>query len=86
MMEPDQEDYSEPERWGVFGVLMRRVLGPAGAIVVLYASIFALPSLLTSQMPPIDGGDMGRVFLGAIVFFALLAVFLDYREKRKGDE
>lgn len=86
LMMTDEEEptvRSEAERWGVFGYWMRRVIGPAGAVVVFYASVFSLPSLMTSQAPPIDGGDMGRVFLISIAVFAVLAVLLDYREKRK---
>ena len=80
----DEGEEGRPvERMSPFTYLMRRITGPAVAIVVLYASMFALPSLLANQAPPVDGRDLLRVFALAFVGFAVLAVVLDYRAKRK---
>ena len=72
------------ERWGKFGMLMRRVIGPAGAVVVLYASIKALPSLMMSQPPPIDGRDLLNAFVVSLVGFGLILLY--FGDGRKGDD
>lgn len=62
---------------------MRRTIAPAVAIMILYASIRALPSLLMSQTPPIDGSDLLRVFLISLVVFYLFGLYNDHKRKQK---
>lgn len=77
MTEPEDQ---EPERPP--GV-MRRIIGPAAALVVLYASILAFPALLVNQAPPINGDHLFVVFVIGLVFFSALALYFDRRESRK---
>ncbi|MGB6228614.1 MAG: hypothetical protein WBF53_00620 [Litorimonas sp.] len=85
-MSDDEPLPPQPARMGPVAYAMRRVVGPAGAVVVLYASIRALPPLLMNQVPPIDGGDLFNVFAASLVGFGLLAAWLDWRAaKREGE-
>lgn len=65
---------------------LRRVVAPAVAIVILYASIRALPAILVSQAPPIDGGDLIVVFLVSLVIFWGWSVYLDRRHDSEEPE
>lgn len=64
----------------------RRVIAPAVGVMILYASIRALPPLLMNRVPPIDGGDLLLVFLISAVVFFLFGRIYDYRHKRKGPD
>lgn len=64
---------------------LRRTVAPAVAIMILYASIRALPPLLMNRPPPIDGSDLLQVFLISLAAFSLYGLFNDYRANRKGD-
>ncbi|MEM7730569.1 MAG: hypothetical protein AAF311_15100 [Pseudomonadota bacterium] len=63
---------------------LRRTVAPAVAIVILYASIRALPPLLVNQPPPIDGGDLLEVFIISLAVFSLIGLYGDYRRRRAG--
>ncbi|WP_298911652.1 hypothetical protein [uncultured Algimonas sp.] len=66
---------------------LRRTVAPAVAIMILYASIRALPPLLVGQAPPIDGGDLLEVFVISLAVFSVLGLVRDYRGKRgRNDE
>lgn len=64
---------------------LRRTVAPAVAIVILYASIRALPPLLMNRPPPIDGSDLLQVFLISLAVFSLYGLYNDYRANRKGE-
>lgn len=68
--------------------IMRQIVtstvAPAVAIVIFYASIMTLPALLMNRVPPIDGGDLFRVFLLSLIVFSLYAFYNRVRAKRKG--
>lgn len=59
---------------------LRQTVAPAVAMVILYASIRSLPSLLMSQTPPINGEHLLGVFLLSLVVFYLFGLYT----KRKG--
>jgi len=80
--EPQDTDDEET----LFPALLRRIVGPAAAIVVLYASIRALPPLLMNRVPPIDGGDLLAVFVVSLLFFSLLSLYFKHRAKRESPE
>jgi hypothetical protein len=63
---------------------LRRTIAPAVAMVILYASIRSLPSLLMSQTPPINGEHLLGVFLLSVVVFYLFGLYNDRKRKRKG--
>lgn len=63
---------------------LRRTIAPAVGVMILYASIRALPSLLMNRVPPIDGGDLLRVFLISLVVFFLFGLYNDHRRKQRG--
>ncbi|MGJ8559981.1 MAG: hypothetical protein ACSHX3_07065 [Litorimonas sp.] len=65
---------------------LRQTIAPAVAIVILYASIRSLPSLLMSQTPPINGEHLLGVFLLSVVVFYLFGLYNNRRRKRKGSD
>lgn len=84
---PHSDERSESDESVSFGsFLLRRIIGPAAAIVILYASIRALPSLIVNQAPPIDGDDLLLAFVISLVGFTVLALWLDRRAVKKGKD
>ena len=79
-----RSERDEPVSFGSF--LLRRIVGPAAAIVILYASIRALPSLIVNQAPPIDGDDLLFAFVISLVGFTVLALWLGRRAAKKGKD
>lgn len=65
---------------------LRQTIAPAVAMVILYASIRSLPSLLMSQTPPINGEHLLGVFLLSMVVFYLFGLYNNRRRKRKGSD
>lgn len=63
---------------------LRSTIAPAVAMVILYASIRSLPSLLMSQTPPVNGEHLLVVFLISLVIFYLFGLYNDRKRKRKG--
>lgn len=63
---------------------MRRTVAPAVAIMILYASIRAFPSILVSQTPPINGEHLLVVFLISLVVFYLFGLYNDRKRQHKG--
>lgn len=63
---------------------LRQTVAPAVAMVILYASILSLPSLLMSQTPPINGEHLLGVFLLSAVIFYLFGRYTNRKSKRKG--
>jgi hypothetical protein len=65
---------------------LRRTIAPAVGVMILYASIWALPPLLMNRVPPIDGSDLLRVFLISFVVFFLFGLYNDRRRKQRGPD
>lgn len=63
---------------------LRQTIAPAVAMVILYASVLSLPSLLMSQTPPINGEHLLGVFLLSAVVFYLFGRYTNRKAKRKG--
>lgn len=84
--QPPHEPSEKEESHSLLSVILRRVVGPAAAIVILYASIRALPSLIVNQAPPIDGDDLLIAFLISLAGFTGLAVWFDWRGAKKGTD
>ena len=80
----DLEREDKPDT--VFAAILKRVVGPAAAIVILYASLRALPSLIVNQAPPIDGDDLLLAFVISLVGFTVLAIWFDRRSAKKGKD
>jgi hypothetical protein len=73
----DQPDPDEPVGF------LRQTVAPAVAMVILYASILSLPSLLVSQTPPINGEHLLGVFLLSLVVFYFYGRYTNRKAKRK---
>lgn len=63
---------------------LRQTVAPAVAMVILYASIRSLPSLLMSQTPPVNGEHLLGVFLLSLVVFYVYGRYTNRKGKRKG--
>lgn len=81
--QPAPESAPEPVPDQPVGFL-RQTVAPAVAMVILYASILSLPSLLMSQTPPINGEHLLGVFLLSLVVFYLFGIYTNRKAKRKG--
>lgn len=79
--DPDTNPDEHPEQPVGF---LRQTVAPAVAMVILYASIRSLPSLLMSQTPPINGEHLLGVFLFSLVVFYLYGRYTNRQAKRKG--
>ena len=90
MADPDKEisqesiqEEAEDEQPSRPPGIMRRIIGPAAALVVLYASIRAFPALLVNQAPPINGDHLFITFIIGLAFFSALSLYFDRRESKK---
>lgn len=77
-------DTNPDERPGKPVGFLRQTVAPAVAMVILYASIRSLPSLLMSQTPPINGEHLLGVFLLSLVVFYAYGRYTNRKAKRKG--
>jgi hypothetical protein len=75
-------DADQPDPYEPVGFL-RQTVAPAVAMVILYASILSLPSLLVSQTPPINGEHLLGVFLLSLVVFYFYGRYTNRKAKRK---
>jgi hypothetical protein len=62
---------------------LRQTVAPAVAMVILYASILSLPSLLVSQTPPINGEHLLGVFIVSLIVFYFYGRYTNRKAKRK---
>ena len=62
---------------------LRQTVAPAVAMVILYASILSLPSLLVSQTPPINGEHLLGVFILSLIVFYFYGRYTNRKAKRK---